>query len=433
MTALIALHAGLLRLASVRLSRRGLSLVFPGRRGRPIYPRLRLAAFRRGGVLADLDPGNAVDRPWQGIFWALLAGILHGTYLLGAAMLVFSYMVLQFRQKRVWEALLLGLGAALLVAPVVIYNAVSFAPLSADQFAEAQRILVHEPSLTMRSRRWCDGIALAQLAWILVALVLVRGSNLFVIMLLTCLLSLLLTLVQLWTGNDSLALLFPWRTSAILVPLATTIILTRLLGLLDPWLTRRPPGQALAVKLGCGMTLAVLVAGGVCIEAFGWGYQTNESELPMLEFVKAHQHGGEVYLLPVQVPKVGAGPRGASSTNFRPVLRAGKSGNLIAIDLQRFRLFTGMPIFVDFKSIPYKDVEVLEWPQPPVGRQNVCPEGLGPGGSPAPLVHNGISHVVTSAERNLRSFFLEMVYHDASYRIYRVQPPARLAMKNKKI
>lgn len=28
---------------------------------------------------------------------------------------------------------------------------------------------------------------------------------------------------------------------------------------------------------------------------------------------------------------------------------------------EEFRLFTGAPILVDFKSIPYQDVEVLEW------------------------------------------------------------------------
>ena len=39
----------------------------------------------------------------------------------------------------------------------------------------------------------------------------------------------------------------------------------------------------------------------------------------------------------------------------------GEQKHLIAVDLQRFRLFTGVPIYVDFKSIPYKDTEVLEW------------------------------------------------------------------------
>jgi hypothetical protein len=95
--------------------------------------------------------------------------VLHGTYLLGAGMLVFSYLLLECRQGRWRAAFLQGLVALLLVAPVVIYNLVSFAPTSAAEFAESQSILAHfriphhaEPE------RWCDGIALAQVAWILV-------------------------------------------------------------------------------------------------------------------------------------------------------------------------------------------------------------------------------------------------------------------------
>jgi hypothetical protein len=29
--------------------------------------------------------------------------------------------------------------------------------------------------------------------------------------------------------------------------------------------------------------------------------------------------------------------------------------------MQDFRLFTGAPIYIDFKSIPYKDSDVIEW------------------------------------------------------------------------
>ena len=34
---------------------------------------------------------------------------------------------------------------------------------------------------------------------------------------------------------------------------------------------------------------------------------------------------------------------------------------LVPTKMQDFRLATGAPIFVDFKSIPYQDTDVLEW------------------------------------------------------------------------
>src|SRR5262249_28369898 len=146
------------------------------------------------------------------------------TYLLSAAFFTLSYLYLLYREQRVREAVLTGLWALVVVAPVLIYNLVAFAPSSPEAFAQAQNLLAHfriphhaDPD------RWLDGIACAQIAWIVAALFLVRRSKLFAILGLPFALSLVLTLVQFWTRNDTLALLFPWRTSSILVPLATAI------------------------------------------------------------------------------------------------------------------------------------------------------------------------------------------------------------------
>jgi hypothetical protein len=48
-----------------------------------------------------------------------------------------------------------------------------------------------------------------------------------------------------------------------------------------------------------------------------------------MAYVEAHQQPGQVYLIPTK--------------------------------MQDFRLETGAPAYVEFKSIPYQDVEVLEW------------------------------------------------------------------------
>jgi hypothetical protein len=53
--------------------------------------------------------------------------------------------------------------------------------------------------------------------------------------------------------------------------------------------------------------------------------------------------------------------RGSLSSDFKPVADKNLDQRVISPDLQSFRLATGVPIFVDFKSIPYKDGEVLQW------------------------------------------------------------------------
>jgi hypothetical protein len=52
-------------------------------------------------------------------------------------------------------------------------------------------------------------------------------------------------------------------------------------------------------------------------------------DIPVMDFVKDNSFDEDVYLIPS--------------------------------DLENFRIYTGVPVFIDFKSHPYKDVEVIEW------------------------------------------------------------------------
>src|SRR5581483_7696432 len=84
-------------------------------------------------------------------------------------------------------------------------------------------------------------------------------------------------------------------------------------------------------------------------------------EEPVMEFVRRTRSSGDVYFIPVSVPDLVASTRGSLSSDFKPPADKQGDKRIIPIGLQRFRLHTGAPIFVDFKSIPYKDVEVVAW------------------------------------------------------------------------
>src|SRR5262249_38857192 len=91
----------------------------------------------------------------------------------------------------------------------------------------------------------------------------------------------------------------------------------------------------------------------------------------------------------------------------------------IPVDFQSFRLTTGATVFVDFKSIPYADVEVIEWHR----RMKACEacydladwEGLRDR-----LAEARISHVGASKDRPLSASFFETAYEDNVYVLYRV-------------
>jgi hypothetical protein len=422
-TLVVALHSGPLRWASAQV----FGLDYPWYFQAGVANQYVLGAGLQPsvfGVLLILSVSTFLhDRPLLAATWSSLAAVMHSTYLLTAALLTLSYLYLLGRAKCIRTALLVGGWALILVAPVLVYNLGVFGPSSPEAFAESQYLLAHFriPHHAI-VERWLDGIAWAQIGWVLFAMYLVRGSRLFVILLVTFTLSLLLTLVQLGTGNDTLALLFPWRTSAILVPIATAVVLARVVNRVADGF---PPPSHLRARATGGVFVVVLVllaAGGAAIDYFGLGYRTNTQELDLLRYIRDHKAAEEIYLLPVEVPKLTAGKRGATSLNFTPPPRRNAQTQVISVDLQRFRLFTGAPIYVDFKSIPYKDIEVLEWyerlrwnhklyEQKNWNREEIKAE----------LRRRGITHVITTADCDIHCDALKPVYGDQYYQLYRVR------------
>ncbi|MCI0625401.1 MAG: hypothetical protein L0387_27770 [Acidobacteria bacterium] len=360
------------------------------------------------GVLLILSISLFVRRnPFWAVASAVLAATVHSTYLLGAGMLTLAFMIVLWREHHHWQALRLGTWALLLVLPVLIYVVITFRPTSTEALVEAQQILVQVriPHHAI-PRLWCDGIALGQVAWMLLALHLVRQTLLLPVLAVTFLLSLGLTLLQVATGNDTLALLFPWRFSAVLAPIATTVILSRLVIAGARWF-ERPVVRVVNVLLVAGLVIAGLV--------LTWqDFQTNDDELPLLEYVKAKKTKGDVYLLPVEAPDLAAAP------------------GTIPAELQRFRLYTGAAIFVDFKSIPYKDTDVLEWHRRIRLNQTLLAQMRAAKEEDvrAELKRSGITHVVTKAGQELKGSEFVQVHEDPVYRLYRATSPKSAGFRN---
>lgn len=415
MTLLLLIHSAVLRWASQRL----FGLDYPWYFQAGLAGQYVLGAMFQPstfGVLLILAIALFLaNKPYWAVVCAVLTATIHSTYLLGAGMLTLGFMAALGREAQIRRPLMLGSWALLLVLPMVVSVVMRFRPTSPEAFAEAQRILVHFriphhclPAL------WCDGIAVCQIAWMVLALVLIRGTRLFVILLVVFTASLLLTLLQGATQSNTLAVLFPWRTSAVLMPIATAIILGRMV------LAAPRSLDARAAVIASGSAATALAAGGVAIMAFGQAFQTGVDEVPLMNFVKEHAAKGDVYLIPVQLPNLKSAIRGSLSSDFKPLAAKKTDKQIIPIDLQRFRLYTGAPIFVDFKSIPYRDSDLLEWRQRLDLNQEFYQQiraGKLPD-SAGQLRKHGITHIVVTADMNVPD--ADNLYADPSYRVYRL-------------
>jgi len=331
-----------------------------------------------------------------------IAVAFHPTYLLGAALLVLAYLWSEWREGKSLAWLLgMGLLALVLVSPILYYVYTSFSGSSPETTAQARQILANYriPHHALASQ-WLDATAWFKLGLIAAAIVLAFrlgkanlvgpvSTRLANVMLIISLLAGLLTLFQVVSGNTALALLFPWRISILLVPLATTLLLAFLVDRL--WtsiLARSVRNQHLANLLSTLVIFFALLLGGMRF-VLDLQRKALAPERPLEAYVAEHQSAGEIYLIPIK--------------------------------MQDFRLETGASAYIEFKSIPYRDTDVLEWRRRIRQADRFYDQG------DCTILEQlsgqeGVSHVVLPAEAASPTCYgLDVIYQDQAFRLARLK------------
>jgi hypothetical protein len=327
------------------------------------------------------------------IFTLALSATLHPTYLLTAAILTVTYMGITYQEERKFaKSLGIGLFALILVLPILIYTYFTFAATTPEASTRARELLVNFriPHHAVISQWWNFSVLL-DIIFIAIALYLTRYTKLFTILLTCTVVGILITFAQLSTQNNALALIFPWRISVILVPLSTSIIAAYLISTIidrfaSRWTWLNPSIQAMSILL-----IALLFIAGVSrmLIDFSTKYSLNDQE--MLSFIKNNKTSGDVYLVPTK--------------------------------MQDFRLVTSAPIYIDFKSIPYRDKDVLEWYR----RQRLA--GKFYRTQDCDLlrelsIEDGVTHLVLEKNINDPSCsFLDEIYRDDHYKVFAISLP----------
>jgi hypothetical protein len=270
-------------------------------------------------------------KPYWSVASLALAATIHPTYLPSAAVLTASYMAIVVTQTRaVGLALKLGLLSVLLLLPVYSYMSLAFPPTTPEIGAQAQDIIVNFriPHHSLPEMWLLDDRSnvFVQTTLVAIALFLVRKTALFGIILIPFLTAIAFTMSQLIAENDAIAFIAPWRMSVFLVPLATAVILGWATSQL---LQKVPQYQKLIFRLSLAIVFVLFTLGAINQIKY---LSDTDSTTNLMEYVKSNKQSGEMYLL-------------SPDTEI----------------LRKFRFYTGAPIFVNLKTHPYKDVEVLEW------------------------------------------------------------------------
>ncbi len=406
-----AVHSGLLRWASTKLLGEDYLWFFQSGLANQYLLGPGLQPSVVGVLLLWAVAEYANAKPIRAAALAAGATLVHSTYLLPAAMLTVGFLVHLLVLKQWKSALLTAITAVLFSLPAVAHILLVFAPTDAATFAESQRILaeVRIPHHCSPAR-WFDWAAGLQVAWMLLGLVSLRKTRLFVPLAVVSGLVVVGTLAVIVTNNPTLSLLFPWRVTAVLVPVSTAVVFAAPAG----WVERNVPRGCLPV----GMLVANLIvwapAAAAVVYALQLGYRDPESETELLSHVAATRTDADLYLIPAKFPDPPKSP-GVYSKTFTPPQPAFS-------DLARFRLATRARLFVDFKAIPYKDADVIEWHRrvSAVARWYATAD-WDASGVMGEVVAEGVTHVIVPTDKSVKSTRLVLELETPKHRLYRVR------------
>jgi hypothetical protein len=333
-------------------------------------------------------------RPYAAAVTVAATVSFHPAMMLVGATLITAYMAeIALRQKRPLRALATGAVALVLTLPILVHAVMSVQPTTPEIFTQAQEIFrfVRTPK-SQDPRMWLTTATGVKLALVCAALWLTRRTPLFTVMVIPFAVGVGLTLLQIATNSNDLALLVPWRVMAVLVPLSTALLLTAGVSAV---LRQSPPGRTglrHAVLAGAllALALAVYAGGRETLERFGRD-ALSDPQLNAFDYLRAHATAGDLYLIPP--------------------------------DMEDFRLGTGQPIFVDFKVFPLRDVDILEWHKrlklanryynSGIGQRETLLRGL--------AAEYGITHVVfRSADVPRNNSALEPEFANRAIAVFRV-------------
>jgi hypothetical protein len=261
-----------------------------------------------------------------GLASAVFASWMHPTYVLSAAALTLAVILEDIRQGRYRRGAVHGLVALVLVAPVLIYVQSTFAGADPELVARAQSLLVHDRIPHHADpRSWFGPRMGLKLVLVVAVLYATRGTSFGRLLTVPTIVAVVGIVVVLLVHSDFLALLFPWRTSVFVVPAASAFLLGRL--------TTRAGGRVNLSSwpvraIGLAVVTACLVYGVVLMG-------------------RTHARS----------------KRGPKATVWAQARAGATSGQTwwIPLDWKGFRLATGLPAWVDWKSHPYDAPGIIEW------------------------------------------------------------------------
>ena len=266
-----------------------------------------------------------IKRYFLCILFICLSASFHPTYILHSGFLVLGILTYFILSKNYQNFLKILILYSMLILPITLFIFINFLTIDENLISLGQEILLDRIPHHANIRYWLSYKDLFFLITYFYALYIIRNNKRFFIFFLifgTC--AILLSLTQYFYNINSLALAFPWRSSVFITPISSVIILSS-------WIEKIKSDEN-RLKI-VSFSLLLLVSSFFFIKS---------------NFIKdLNGEFSKKLVLPKEIKK-----------NFNSIERI-----LIPTNLDYIRMYTGLPIFIDWKHHAFRFDQLIEWRQ----------------------------------------------------------------------
>ena len=282
------------------------------------------------------------DKYFTAIICCLIAAYFHPTYILQAVFLTITYQLILLKKRNFRQALFIGAVALIGISPLIYSLYYLFADVPFEILKKSQEILVYDRihHHAIFSSWALTNHSLLGFTTLTGALVIFRNSQNIIFLIATPLiLSVIFVIFAHLTTNLTMLLMFGQRASVWLMPFVASLLIMRSISIID-WVNIFNLPQKV-ISFTTILFILILSCGGIYKTMVYHYYK------PSNVILKYTDRPGSI------VDK--------ELYSFLSSLDYNDGILLIPIKREKIRLNAKVPIFVDWKSHPYKAGEVIEW------------------------------------------------------------------------
>ena len=234
---------------------------------------------------------------------------------------VLSYLILSKNYQNFFKTLIIY---SILILPITLFIIINFLTIDKNLIALGQEILLDRIPHHADIRYWLSYKDLFFFITYIYALYIVRNKQFFIFFLIFGTCPILLSLIQYFLNVNSIALAFPWRSSVFITPISSVIIFSS-------WIQK--------IKLDTRKLKIISFSLLLLTSTFF--------------FIKSHfikDLNGEFTKKLILSKKI--------KNNFDSIERI-----LIPTNLDYIRMYTGLPIFINWKHHAFRFDQLIEWRQ----------------------------------------------------------------------